>query len=146
MSPGTRVAYLDTLFQDNNIEYTQIEHIYSGPKENRKLTEISLVEFQSNKTAQNALSKLGGKGREFEISDSVTVTLKPAVTMINLKRNYNLRKAHDLIKKSPTANNKEIRLEFKDRKILMQRQTVFSQSPNQLKGTFLAPFTDLSFP
>ena len=126
VQPSARIAFLDTLLHDANIQYTSIEHIYSGPKSNRKLTGISLVEFSSNQTAQNALSKLGGPKSEFQISDSVKLTVKSATSKINLKRNWSLCKAYELIKNSILSNIKEVKIEFKNRKILIEGRDAFS--------------------
>ena len=146
MTESTRVAYIDSLLHDFNIPYSFVDHIYTGPRDNRKLSVVSLVEFPTIKAAENALSKLGGKNKELPISDKVTVVLKPAISKINLRRNSSLRKAHDLIKSSPQSHHKEVKLEFKERQVTVNGQPAFTQSNSQLKGTFLEPFTSLQLP
>ena len=146
MTGSARVAYLETLLYDSRLEFSLIDHIYSGPKSNRQLSDISYVEFSSAKLAKAALEKLGGKGKEFNVSDRVKIKMKSAITAINLKRNWGIRTAQDLIKKSTLANDKEINIDFKERKITVGGQLAFTQSPNQLRGTFLKPFNSLHFP
>ena len=115
MTESTRTAYIDSLLHDANIHYSFVDHIYMGPKENRKLSGISLVKFPTVKDAEKALSKHGGKNKEFEISDKIKIILKPAISKINLKRNSSLRKTQDLMKNSPLSNYKEVKLKFKER-------------------------------
>ena len=72
--------------------------------------------------------------------------MQSAITAINLKRNWSIRTAQDLIKKSSLSSDKEINIDFKERKITVGGQLAFTQSPNQLKGTFVKPFNSLHFP
>ena len=146
MAESTRVAYIDSLLHDSSIQYSFVDHIYTGPKGSRKLSGISFIEFLTPKAAENALAKLGGKGKELEISNHGKITLKPAISKINLKRNSSLRTAQDLIKNSPHSKDKEMKLEFKDRQITVNGIPAFTQSANQLKGCFLEPFTSLQIP
>ena len=143
---SARVAYLETLFQDNRIQFKNIDHIYSGPKGNRKLSGILLIEFSLKQVATNILLTLRGKGKELSFSDQYQITLKPAITTINLKRNHRLREAHEMIKEQAQSKSAEVKIDFKKREITVNGSTVFSQSFTQLSSTFHGPYTNLCFP
>ena len=146
MQAPARIAYLETLLQDNQIRYSGIDHIFTGPKNNQLILGISFVKFSSSRATKEALQKLGGKNKEFSVSENIKIKMKSAISAINLKRNWSIRQAHELIRNSPLSNNNSIEIDFKERKVLVGGSPAFTQSPNQLKGTFLKPFNSLRLP
>jgi hypothetical protein len=116
---------------------------YSGPYSDRKPTKASYVEFSSNDLAKDVLNKI--KGHQFK-NGSSTISVKPARTKLNSKRNTSLFKALDLIKETPESANKDARIDWPERKIKVADVDAFVQKNKELGGTFLSPFVALQLP
>ena len=119
---------------------------FSGPKNSRKITKKSFVEFYSQQSAIKALEALGGKNKKFEITDSESCTLTTAITAINQKRNWSLRKASELIKESSLSSGKNVEINWKERRVTVDSKEVFLQSNQDLGGRFLNPYDRLKLP
>jgi len=131
-------------------EIRSIEHVYTGPADNRTLSSVSIVEFASRTVRELALKK-------FEANPTLkdgqaTVKVDRAKTSLQMKRNAALRRALDLIKKesvvresSAVAPEIEWKTEGnKNRSVKFAGRSVFLQKPGDQTGHFIAPFLHLN--
>ena len=77
---------------------------------------------------------------------ALTLTVAPARTELNTKRNVALRKAEELVKASPHAHNKTVKLKWEARSVTVNDDTVFTQNRTETGGTFKGAFANLSLP
>ena len=122
-------------------------NFYKGPYNNRTLTPASFAEFISTDSTQEAMKIL--KTAELNVGGK-SIQMKMARTDVNSKRNYSLRKAEELLKGHSSAAGQEIKINWKTdepgiRNVKVGQNIAFAESKTDLKGTFLAPFADLSF-
>ena len=80
------------------------------------------------------------------MSKAVELTMKPAISKINLKRNYNLREAEKRIKDSSHAVDMIISIDWKERFVKADSVVAFSQSSSELGGSFKFLFNTLRLP
>ena len=122
-----------------NLSY---EHFYSGPRNNRQPSKASFVEFQSSDDAffflrvAKSSSHLNINGKDLKI--------KLAMTAINRKRNWSLRRAEELAKNLP--NSSAARIIWPDRVIKCNEELVFSQERFEVGGTFHGRYASLQLP
>eukprot|EP00973_Karenia_brevis_P022971 3163355-Karenia_brevis.AAC.1 len=90
MDAERRVQLIETLLKAHSLRFNLVDHFYYGAKNDRKLSRASFAEFSSPESAKNALKKLGGKNKKLVLSDSTEITIKPALSKINQKRNWSL--------------------------------------------------------
>ena len=143
---SSRFTFIEDLMKTHSIRYNFIDHFYTGPSNNRKISRKSYVEFSSADAAKHAMLALGGKNTKFQVSESKTCTLTFAISAVARKRNYNLRQAHEMIKSADQVKNKNVQIKWKDRVIKVDSQVVFQQDKSELTGTFLASFESLHLP
>ena len=146
ISSNDRIQFIESLMDQYKIKFNYIDHFFSGPKNSRKITKKSFVEFHSQQSAIKALEALGGKNKKFEITDSESCTLTTAITAINQKRNWSLRKASELIKESSLSSGKNVEINWKERRVIVDSKEVFLQSNQDLGGRFLNPYDRLKLP
>ena len=85
---------------------SSLDHIYKGPKGQRELTDICVVEFASNSIREEVIKKFQKRS---EINNAKLANLQAdrAKTQIQLKRNTALRDALSKIKGDPRNKNKK---------------------------------------
>ena len=127
-----------------------MDHIYKGPKGNRTLTDICIVETSSYEDRENAIKKFDSRSN----SNSKTIgdlKIDRAKTQMQLKRNSSLRDA--LAKFKADSRNKKENIEIiwkksdpkdKSREIMVEKDDGFQQDINDLVGSFVAPFDNLN--
>ena len=90
-------AFLDS--QGVNGSNHQIQHVYQGPPGARKLSSIAIVELFSRDVREEVLKKVLQNKTTIAEADKNTVSLNRAKTAWQLKRNANLKKALEVLKK-----------------------------------------------
>ena len=90
------------------------------------------------------------KDAEFKVNGAV-IGIKPARSKLNGKRNVSIRKAEELIKAHDEGQDKDVKIEWKTavpgvRTVTVGDVIAFSQSKNDVGGTFSAPFDGLALP
>ena len=88
-----------------------IGHFYSGPKDKLKFSKASCIEFTSDDAAQSHLARIGGKGKECVLICGKVIA-KAANTIINMERDWAIRKAEELTKAAWPARTRTIKCEF----------------------------------
>jgi hypothetical protein len=121
-----------------------IGNFTSGPRENRKLTSVSYVEFGSSDSLRAFLATLPTSTGKISLGN-FEVFIKAGRTKLNGQRNHFLKKALELIKKAPGANGKECNIDWKERCVTVGGNRAFEQSRDEIRGTFLASFAGLNF-
>ena len=115
------------------------------------MTGISIVELSSRDRREAALKKVIEESSKILGEGDSKVFVGRAKTEFQRNRNTNLRKAEEVFRKDARTNGKVVKIEWKldgkskNRVVTMREQTVFLQTPNDLSGHFVAPFTDVSF-
>ena len=142
-----RVACIEKELQGLGASHFTIEHIYKGPAGQRVLTDMCLIDLGSNSTREKVLKDLSSKP---VIKDQARGELNfdRAKTASQLQRNAILRKVQDLVKKDERARGKKVEIVWrmtdttnKDREITVENVSVFRQTIDDMKGSFLDPFT-----
>ena len=123
-----------------------MNHYYNDPKDSRKILKNLYIKFYSSDIATHALSELGDKEFKINISGSLSCIMAPVISVIDLKRNWNLREAKKLIKSSPHSNGKEVKIQWKSRVIEVDNSSVFQQTDGELGGSFSGLFSTLHLP
>ena len=90
-----RVAYIEKELQNLGCSHCTVEHIYKGPRDNRTMTDMSVVDVGSNSVRERLLKDFGSK----KILDQNRGELKidRAKTGWQIQRNHALRKACDVL-------------------------------------------------
>ena len=120
-----------------------VDNIYQGPYGQRTLTNVAFAEFNSPDAARRALTQL--KDANKQLGDT-TLSIKPARTKYNSKRNYSLKKAEELIKASPHSKDKSVNISWDTRAVMVDKIDAFTQGKQDTGGTFLPPFELLALP
>ena len=110
----------------------------------------SWVEFSSHDLAKSFLSRVQASKVDLKI-EGKALLVKHARTQHQKKRNYALRKAESLIKESGAASGKNVEILWKvdgsrERHVVVNKEVAFKQCEDDVKGTFLPPFSQLSIP
>ena len=117
--------------------------IFKGPKNNRKPSKFSFVEFSTPDNVRDALAMV--KNRVFKVGDA-TIIIKNALSKINGARNFSLREAERMAKERVTIGKETISIDFKTRCVNHGTTAIFVQKKDDMKGTFQGDFADLSLP
>ena len=115
---------------------------YKGPYNNRKLGNVSFVEFGNQDTARNFVKAVEESGVAVE-TQGKKLLVKQAQTQKQKARNWALRKAEELVKGKPGATG--VQLEWKERKVTAGGVDAFTQGKDNL-GSFVGDFSDLKLP
>ena len=119
-------------------------NFYSGPYANRKPSNTSFVEFNSQDGKKRFLDAVGK--RSSAQLPSAKVTIDACVPDHFRKRNWCLREAERQIKASPMSSGKNIECLLKERVIKVDGSVVFAQERDELSGRFSVCFSDLTPP
>ena len=140
LSPEERIDKIEKFLAEHVKTYrtTGCDNNYSGPYNDRKLTQTSFAEFTSSDAAKRVLQIVADK--PFKIGE-VAISIKNARSAFNSARNYSPRKAEELIKASPTASGKTVKIEWPIRKVTVNDDVALSQ-----RGSFHDPFHLLELP
>ena len=76
----------------------------------------------------------------------VNIKIKRAMTKINSKRNWALRRASELITQAPESRGHSVKIEWKDRTVTVNSTAAFIQAKDDLIGNFCAPYSALHIP
>ena len=117
--------------------------IFKGPKNNRKPTKCSFVEFSTTDSVRDALSLV--KNKSFQVGDA-SITIKNALSKINGVRNYSLREAERMAKEHVSIGKDTITIDWKAREVKKGLVAIFVQLREKTKGTFQGDFSTLSLP
>lgn len=123
---------------------TDIGNIYKGPYSNRKLTQVSYVEFGSRQTCSNFLAKV--EKVKFPDINGKNILIKQARTKFSSTRNYHLRKAHEIIQSNEVTDAHRAEIDWKERHVHINKVVVFFQNKTEEDGTFAGPCSHLAFP
>ena len=136
-SDDAKVAAITTFMQKNFKENKFIYIDHFNPK-------ASFVHFGTPKAAKAVMDKLKGKA----VDGFAGVKVKPALTAIDLSRNYALFKAEELIKGDPKSAGKTIETRMgKDRGVYVSDIAAFAQKERfEPKGSFEGEFVHLRLP
>ena len=95
------------IIQDLGISVLRSDHIFKGPKGQRELTDMSILEFSSREDRETVLHDFEKKCK---YDKAVVGDLKAdrAKTQLQLKRNANLRDACAKLKKDPRNKDKKV--------------------------------------
>ena len=138
-----RIKEIDAFLKKNWPSKKCIDHFYKGPYNDRKISKNSFVEFSNSEDAKQILKSIKDQELELKI-ESKAVMIKQARTQLNTTRNTSLRTAEQKIKEDAKAQNKEVKIEWKDRTVLCDKYEVFRQQKNELTGTFKGAFSSMS--
>ena len=133
---------------DGTSSIINIEHISQGPKDNRKLTGVSIIEFSSRDVREGLLQKLQGANSIIKTQGFDNLTVARAKTALQKKRNDALHRARDVLSKDARCNSKSVTIEWqisnsKDRAVKVDGVPAFIQKVSDFSGEFLAPFNDV---
>ena len=124
-----------------------VEHVYKGKYNERKLSSVSLVVFPFKMARDEALKTIGDK--HLSLSEgSNTIRFGYAKTKKQLFRNFAVNKALEIIKKDSKAKNKTCEIEWKHadkgkRTVTINGHDAFCQGKSDTCGQFLASFEHL---
>ena len=124
-------------------KFNSIGIIWKGPKNNRTSTNMCFVEFFTPDDAAAALKELKNKKLEF---GSTSILIKGALTKVNGSRNWSLRAAEKVLQGVPDIKKDGLKIDWKTRNVEYGGAIAFDQQPNDLKGSFVEPFTHLILP
>ena len=138
-----RLQELEKLFATyySHLDKPTFENVYSGPRGERKLSRVALADFGTEDKARSFT-----KATKEVKAGALTLTVAPPRTELNTKRNVALRKAEELVKASPHAQNKTVKLKWEARSVTVNEDTVFTQNRTETGGTFKGAFANLSLP
>ena len=126
-----------------------IEHIGKGPKGDRSLSGVSVVELSSRFGRESCLKKLQGDNAVLKKPALSMLSVGRAKTAIQKKRNDALHRASDGLKKDDRSKKESITITWqiegtKDRTVLVDGVQVFLQKVTDLTGSFLPPLQDVT--
>ena len=126
-----------------------IEHIGKGPKNDRSLSGVSVVELSSRFVRETCLTKLQEDNSVLKKPALSMLSVARAKTAVQKKRNDALHRASDVLKKDDRSKNKSVTITWKtegtkDRAVLVDGVQVFLQKATDLSGSFLPPFQDVT--
>ena len=144
-----RKKSIDQILHDLGMSASRIEHIYKGPKGSRSLADMCIMEFTSHDDREHVLKEFDkrDKSQDLIIGKLEVDRAKP---QMQLKRNAALRDAEKVLKKDSKNQNQKIEIVWrkadakdKVREVTVNGKAAFTQSPDDMIGNFLVPFTDL---
>eukprot|EP00973_Karenia_brevis_P021017 2890295-Karenia_brevis.AAC.1 len=120
-------------FDDYDVVYGSF---FKGPRSNRTITKNGFVEFASEDVCSIVFQVLKGANvREFSANGG-NIKIRAALTQINRKRNWALRRAEDLLKSSPLIQGNEVKIDFATRVVKVGNTNAFVQSKFEVTGAF----------
>eukprot|EP00973_Karenia_brevis_P035902 4953134-Karenia_brevis.AAC.1 len=144
LPPSERIAKIEKFLEKfSEFHPTATGTFYKGPHNARQPTQTCYVEFADAEVAVAFLNKVKNESLEVNGSD---IKFKKALTKVNAARNWALRKAKDLIDDASEGHHKPVKIDWPSRTVKANDVVAFSQIKSQLKGTFHAPFANLSLP
>ena len=114
-------------------------HIFTGPRNQRQLSKFSYIEFPSSDAASQFL-QTAKNSSHLKIRDC-GLRVKQALTSVNRKRNWALRRAEEILKANTHTSTK---IDWKERIVNCKDQIAFKQSRYDLTGNFIEEFASLS--
>ena len=107
-----RKKHIEAILQEIGSSVVRMDHIYKGPKGNRTLTDICIVETSSYEDRENAIKKFDSRPNP---NSKVVGDLKidRAKTQMQLKRNSSLRDALAKLKADPRNKKENIEIIWK---------------------------------
>jgi hypothetical protein len=125
-----------------------IEHIGKGPKDNRSMSGVSVIEMSSRSVRETCLKKLQEDNSILKKPAHNMLSVARAKTAVQKKRNDALHRACDVLKKEDRSKNKSVTIEWqiddsKDRSVSVDKVPIFLQRVTDLTGSFLSPFQDV---
>ena len=117
--------------------------IMKGPKANRVLTRLSFIEYSSVDDARNALKIL--KQHPFTLAGA-TLSVKSALTKVNASRNWALKEADKMAKTLEASKSANVSIDWTNRCVKVGTDIIFSQTKDDLKGTFCGMAGHLKLP
>ena len=144
-SADARIKHIEALLSQHTptLRTNDVDNIYQGPYSKRPLYKVAFVEFTSADSARRALDQLKDANRQ--VGDT-TLSIKPARSKLNSRRNFSLRKAEELIKASPHCKDKSVSISWDTRAVTVDSTDAFTQGKQDPGGTFLPPFELLALP
>ena len=133
-----------------SFRYLDVGCFYTGPYNNRKLSNVAWVEFVSVDTAQNFSKKVSETSNQFEHGGK-QILVKVARTELQKTRNFALKDALKLIKAIPESSGKNVEIiwkvpDSKSRHVEVDEEVAFVQTKDDAKGFVSTPFTGLVAP
>ena len=118
-NPETRKHVIEALLDsvDLKSEIIGMEHIYTGPPTDRKISPISVVELGSRNARENALKKLVEPSSLLKSEANSDLIVQRAKTASQRKRNTSLVQACDLSRKDPRVRTKSSKIPGRKREL-----------------------------
>ena len=120
------------------------DNFHSGPRSSRKMSNAGFLEFRTEDAARRFLDAVPDRG--VELSCGSKVKARFALTEFNMRRNWPLRKAEELIKSSAHAKDKRVAIDFSSRAVKVDGRAAFEQSRDETGGVFRGAFSSLVLP
>ena len=145
LSNNAIIPRLDNL----GVVASRLDHIYKGPKGDRSLSDMCVMEFVSNAEREQVLKKFDKRDKS---QDQVVGKLEVdrAKSQLQLKRNAALRDVEKTLKNDPRTKGKSIAIVWKktdpkdkNREVTVDGKSVFKQTNEDMTGNFLHAFSDL---
>ena len=139
-TPADRLRIIDEVISNfENFSEYKSGHFFTGPRNQRQLSKLSYIEFPSSDAAsqflQTAKNSSHLKTRDCELR------VKQALTSVNRKRNWALRRAEEILKANTHMSTK---IDWKKRIVSCKDQIAFKQSRYDLTGKFIEGLDSLS--
>ena len=151
---GAREVLIKAFFQeklsDLNPKFS-FDHIRSGPPQNRKFTGVSLLEFSNTAERDDAMRLIEHK-KCVLFDGSSEIKIRFAKTRKQMRRNWAMNKALELLKAEPLATNKQVEADWKvagnrgHRSVKVDGVVAFDQNASDLSGDFKNNFVHLALP
>jgi len=144
-----RIKVMTKFVKDNfsNDPFPSFGNYYTGPRNDRKLSAASYIEFITEQTRDSFLKQVESTSASMTAGRK-PLTLKKARTDFQKERNFKIRKAAELIEASPQSQGKSVKIEWlqKERQVKVDDAVAFVQPLGDPCGTFQAPFLDIVLP
>lgn len=139
-----RLQQMEALVTTTFSDFKPVTYLndFKGPYNNRKLGNVSFVEFGSQDAVRDFVKAVEESGVVVE-TEGKQLQVKQAQTQKQRTRNWALRKAEELVKAVPGTTG--VKLDWKERKVKVGEEAAFEQGKDNL-GTFLGNFTNLKLP
>ena len=137
-----RIDLLEKRMRDSfaHVKYCAVDNFFTGPCNNRKVSKASYVEFHTPEAANRFYNMVKGKNEAKVNVGGNELLVKLARTKLNEKRNYSLRKAEELIKSDASSKNKAVKIDWKERQVLVNNAVAFMQDKMETEGSFVVGF------
>ena len=151
-NPATRQTILEEYIAGAGFkeDIVSIEHVWSGPAGQRKISPNALVEFRSRFVREACLTKLNATNSNL-MTDGILICNR-AKMAVQLKRNGSLVRALEILKKDARYKGKKIDICWKKEDVKDKNRAVdvdgtpaFEQNVSDLIGSFSSHFQDLAF-